>query len=84
VKALAGRQSADVAARLAAEGVRLVTGDGRLTAAGVVAVGDRRFAADVLLIATGRVPECFQTLGRTESVSWTGARFTTLPKCRSS
>ncbi len=56
VKALARQQSADVAARLAAEGVRLVPGDGRLTGAGVVAVGDRRFAADVLLIATGAHP----------------------------
>jgi len=56
VKALARRQSADVASRLAAEGVRTVAGQGRLVEPGLVAVGDRRFSADVILIATGAHP----------------------------
>jgi pyruvate/2-oxoglutarate dehydrogenase complex dihydrolipoamide dehydrogenase (E3) component len=56
VKALATRQSADVASRLAAEGVRMVAGNGRLVQPGLVAVGDHRFTADVVLIATGAHP----------------------------
>src|SRR5215467_13192279 len=65
VKALAQAQSADVAARLAAEGVEVVTGRGRLTrrtrparlaGAHAVIVGDREIVADVVLIATGGLP----------------------------
>jgi dihydrolipoamide dehydrogenase len=65
VKALAQAQSADVAARLAAEGVEVVTGRGRLTrrtrparlaGAHAVVVGDREIGADVVLIATGGLP----------------------------
>jgi NAD(P)H dehydrogenase (quinone) len=62
VKALAQAQSADVAARLAAEGVKVVRGRGRLSAPGspagthAVAVGDQEISADVVLIATGGMP----------------------------
>src|SRR5262249_58203961 len=55
VKALAQAQSADVAARLAAEGVKVIKGRGRLTGrAGdhAVVVGDQEIGADVVLIAT--------------------------------
>jgi NAD(P)H dehydrogenase (quinone) len=56
VKALARQQSADVAERLAAEGVRLVLGEARLDGPRAVAVGGRRVDADVVLIATGAHP----------------------------
>lgn len=56
VKALARQQSADVAARLAAEGVRMVAGEGKLADPGMVAVGDERLPADVVLIASGACP----------------------------
>jgi len=62
VKALAQAQSDDVAARLAAEGVKVVKGRGRLagpgTPAGIhaITVGDQEISADVVLIATGGLP----------------------------
>src|SRR5215468_2018727 len=65
VKDLAQAQSADVGTRLAAEGVEVVTGRGRLTrrtrparlaGAHAVVVGDREIVADVVLIATGGLP----------------------------
>jgi NAD(P)H dehydrogenase (quinone) len=62
VKALAQAQSDDVADRLAAEGVEVVRGRGRLSppasraGSHAVAVGDREIGADVVLIATGGVP----------------------------
>ena len=62
VKALAQAQSDDVADRLAAEGVKVVRGRGRLTGPGTpagthaVAVGDQEISADVVLIATGGLP----------------------------
>ena len=56
VKALAGAQSADVAQRLAAEGVEVVTGAGRLTGPRTVAVGGTELSADVVLVATGARP----------------------------
>jgi NAD(P)H dehydrogenase (quinone) len=62
VKALAQAQSDDVAARLAAEGVKVVRGRGRLDGAGaaagthVVAVGDQEISADVVLVSTGGLP----------------------------
>jgi pyruvate/2-oxoglutarate dehydrogenase complex dihydrolipoamide dehydrogenase (E3) component len=62
VKALAQAQSDDVADRLAAEGVQVVRGRGRLSGPGaapgthVVAVGDEEITADVMLIATGGLP----------------------------
>ena len=56
VKALARAQSADVAVRLAAEGVEVVSGAGRLAGPRTVAVGDREITADAVLIATGARP----------------------------
>ncbi len=59
VKALAQAQSADVAARLAAEGVKVVRGRGQLVRQGgdhAVTVGGQEIGADVVLIATGGMP----------------------------
>ncbi len=56
VKALARAQSGDVAARLAAEGIEVICGAGRLTGPRTVAAGDREINADVVLIATGAEP----------------------------
>jgi dihydrolipoamide dehydrogenase len=56
IRDLARAQSADVAARLAAEGVEVVSGRGGLAGPGVVAVGDREIAADTVLISTGAMP----------------------------
>jgi dihydrolipoamide dehydrogenase len=56
VKALARAQSGDVAQRLAAEGVEVVTGAGRLTGPRTVAAGGAEFSADVVLVATGARP----------------------------
>jgi NAD(P)H dehydrogenase (quinone) len=62
VKALARAQSGDVAQRLAAEGVEVVTGAGRLTGPHTVAVGDAELSAaaelsaDAVLLATGARP----------------------------
>jgi len=56
VKALARAQSADVAERLAREGVEVVPGAGRLAGAGTVVMGGREITADSALIATGARP----------------------------
>ena len=56
IRSLAQAQSSDVAARLAAEGVEVIIGRGRLVRPGVVAVGDSELAADTVLIATGARP----------------------------
>jgi NAD(P)H dehydrogenase (quinone) len=62
VKALARAQSADVGTRLAAEGIEVVTGRGRLVrqtgdgAHHAIAVGEREVRADAVLIATGGQP----------------------------
>jgi NAD(P)H dehydrogenase (quinone) len=56
VRALARAQSADVTARLAAEGVEVVPGTGTLADPRTVAVGDARLTADVVLVATGARP----------------------------
>jgi NAD(P)H dehydrogenase (quinone) len=56
IRELAHAQSADVAARLAAEGVRVISGRGRLASPGVVVVGDQELRADTVLIATGGAP----------------------------
>jgi pyruvate/2-oxoglutarate dehydrogenase complex dihydrolipoamide dehydrogenase (E3) component len=56
VKSLAQAQSADVASRLAAEGVEVITGRGRLAGPHAVTVGGREIGADVVLIATGGMP----------------------------
>lgn len=56
VTGLAGAQSADVAARLQAEGCEVVPGAARLVEPHVVEVGGRRIDADVVLVATGAHP----------------------------
>jgi len=56
IRDLAQAQSADVAARLAREGVRVINGRGRLVRPGVVAVGDAEIRADTVLIGTGARP----------------------------
>ena len=56
VKALALAQSADIAARLGREGVRIVTGGARLGGPGRVEVGGEVLPADVVLLAVGAHP----------------------------
>ena len=57
VKDLAQAQSADVAVRLAAEGVEVVPGPGRMTGPRTVTAADgREINADAVLIATGARP----------------------------
>jgi len=54
--ALAKAQSEDVHRRLEAEGVRIVTGSGRLEGPGAVAADGHEFGADFVLVATGSRP----------------------------
>src|SRR5258708_4815767 len=56
VLALARAQSADVAGRLAADGVEVRSGAGRLVGPRTVAVGDAEVSADIVLVATGARP----------------------------
>jgi NAD(P)H dehydrogenase (quinone) len=56
VRALAQAQSSDVAARLSAEGVKVVTGTARLAGPRVVVAGDTQIDADAVLVATGANP----------------------------
>jgi len=56
VRALAWAQSADVTARLAAEGIEVLTGTGRLADPHTVTVGDTRLSADAVLVSTGARP----------------------------
>jgi len=56
VKELARAQSNDIANRLAAEGVDVIEGEGRLVDPQRVRVGNRTIRADVVIIATGATP----------------------------
>ena len=56
VRSLARAQSADVAARLSAEGVKVIAGAARLAGPHTVVAGDTRIDADAVLIATGAEP----------------------------
>jgi pyruvate/2-oxoglutarate dehydrogenase complex dihydrolipoamide dehydrogenase (E3) component len=56
VKGLARAQSGDIAARLAAEGVDIISGTGRLAGPHTVTVDGREITADAVLIATGAQP----------------------------
>ncbi|HEX6469087.1 MAG TPA: NAD(P)H-quinone dehydrogenase [Streptosporangiaceae bacterium] len=56
VRELAWAQSADVDRRLAAAGVTVIRGEGRLASPRAVAVDGQRIDADMLLIATGATP----------------------------
>lgn len=60
IRDLAQAQSADVGARLAAEGVEVIMGRGTLARPGVVAVGDIELPADTVLIATGARPRVLE------------------------
>jgi NAD(P)H dehydrogenase (quinone) len=53
---LARAQSRDVTARVAAEGVTVIVGHGRLAGPGVVRAGEAEIKADAILIATGALP----------------------------
>ncbi len=56
IKRLARAQSEDTRARLIKEGVKVISGEARLVDPRIVAVGDQRLRADVVLIATGAHP----------------------------
>ncbi len=56
VKELARAQSNDIANRLAAEGVEVIEGEGRLVDPQRVRVGNQTIRADVVIIATGATP----------------------------
>lgn len=60
IRSLARAQSEDIAARLEAEGVRIVAGSGRLDGTRAVVAtterGQERLAADIVLVATGAHP----------------------------
>jgi pyruvate/2-oxoglutarate dehydrogenase complex dihydrolipoamide dehydrogenase (E3) component len=53
---LAKAQSADIAARLAAEGIRVIAAPGRLAGPRTVQAGGEHIEADAILIATGAMP----------------------------
>jgi pyruvate/2-oxoglutarate dehydrogenase complex dihydrolipoamide dehydrogenase (E3) component len=53
---LARAQSRDIAARLAAEGVKVIKAHGRLAGSGTVIAGDEQVTADAILVATGASP----------------------------
>jgi NAD(P)H dehydrogenase (quinone) len=53
---LARAQSADITARLAAEGIKVIRAKGRLAGPGRVTAGDAEIKADTILIATGALP----------------------------
>jgi NAD(P)H dehydrogenase (quinone) len=53
---LARAQSADITARLAAEGIKVIRAKGRLEGPGVVTAGGAEIKADTILIATGALP----------------------------
>jgi NAD(P)H dehydrogenase (quinone) len=56
VRSLAKAQSGDVAARLSAEGVKVISGTARLTGPRTVVAGDTELDADAVVIATGAEP----------------------------
>jgi NAD(P)H dehydrogenase (quinone) len=53
---LARAQSRDITARVAAEGVTVIPGQGRLAGPGVVRAGEAEIRADAILVATGALP----------------------------
>jgi pyruvate/2-oxoglutarate dehydrogenase complex dihydrolipoamide dehydrogenase (E3) component len=56
IRSLARAQSADVAGRLAAEGVKVIDGTGALAGPHTVVTGGHEIQADAVLIATGAQP----------------------------
>jgi pyruvate/2-oxoglutarate dehydrogenase complex dihydrolipoamide dehydrogenase (E3) component len=69
VLGLARAQSGDVAGRLAAEGVEVRSGAGRLVGPRTVAVGDTEVSADIVLVRRERGPACCPMRYLTESAS---------------
>jgi len=61
VKRLAADQSADIAARLERDGVRVVRGRGRIGPGLTVVAGDETLEADAILVATGASPRVLPT-----------------------
>jgi len=61
VKALAKAQSEDIAARLEKDGVRVLSGHGRLDGPDRVVAGDETLEADAVLIAAGAAPRVLPT-----------------------
>ena len=53
---LARAQSADITARLAAEGIKVIRAHGSLAGPGIVAAGDTEVRAETILVATGALP----------------------------
>jgi pyruvate/2-oxoglutarate dehydrogenase complex dihydrolipoamide dehydrogenase (E3) component len=53
---LARAQSADIAARLAAEDIKVISARGRLDGPGTVRAGNAEIKADAILVATGAMP----------------------------
>jgi NAD(P)H dehydrogenase (quinone) len=53
---LARTQSADITARLAAEGIKVIKAKGRLAGPGLVTAGDAEIRVETILIATGALP----------------------------
>jgi pyruvate/2-oxoglutarate dehydrogenase complex dihydrolipoamide dehydrogenase (E3) component len=53
---LARAQSADIAARLAAEGIKVIRAHGRLAGPGIVMAGGTEVRAETILVATGALP----------------------------
>jgi pyruvate/2-oxoglutarate dehydrogenase complex dihydrolipoamide dehydrogenase (E3) component len=53
---LARAQSADIAARLAAEDIKVISAKGRLDGPGTVRAGNAEIKADAILVATGAMP----------------------------
>ena len=58
---LAADQSADIARRLAKEGVEVIQGRGRLDGPNRVVVGEQTLEADAVLVATGAAPRTLPT-----------------------
>ena len=56
ITGLARAQSGDIAVRLAAEDVKVITAKGSLAGPGLVRAGDEQLRADAILIATGALP----------------------------
>jgi dihydrolipoamide dehydrogenase len=57
---LAHAQSRDIAARLAAEDVKVIKAHGRLAGPGTVKAGDEQVTADAILVATGASPRILE------------------------
>jgi dihydrolipoamide dehydrogenase len=56
ITGLARAQSGDIAARLAAEDVKVITAKGALAGPGLVRAGGEQLRADAILVATGAMP----------------------------